>query len=125
MEHQESIISPEKVMRQPQDVCDRIEAVKGDIQEKLYEANVIIGEIRNKSPEDVSRERYRLEQATLKLIEFYEMELEQERIDKELAERNAELVRIGVAIPGRENTTSSNDSNFDKMYIVDNGKAAA
>ncbi len=125
MEHKESVMTSEKMMRQPQEVCDRIEAVKGGIQEKLDEAYVTLGEIRNRPPEDVSRERYRLEKATLKLIEYYELELEQERIDIELAERNKELVTMGVALPGRQNTTASNDPNLDERYMVDNSKAAA
>lgn len=121
MEHRESLEPSIKEMTKPQHVCDRIEAVKGGIREKLFEANAILLEIRNRPKEDVSRERYVLEKATLKLIAFYEIELEQERIDLEIARRNAELVRIGVGLPGREHTTASND---DK-YLVDSNQAVA
>ena len=125
MEHKEQVSFSERVLTCGQDICDRIEAVQGGLQEKVIEAKRALEEIRGKidgtPSQEVLRQRYQLEKAALKLVEYYELEWKQEQIDLDLARRNAELVRIGVDLPGREHTTASND---DK-YLVDSNQVAA
>lgn len=112
-----------------QKIFSRIEAVKGDIREKLFEANSILAEILAKPKEDVSKERFISETVVKKLIEFYELELKQEELDIERARRSVELTRRGIPIPAYQNGTAKdgvlNMLANDEKYRVDNNKRAA
>ncbi|MEN9552080.1 MAG: hypothetical protein RI935_457 [Candidatus Parcubacteria bacterium] len=125
MESIHQTTSPEQALHNPQDVFDRIEEVKGGLREKLHEANAILLEIRQKPKEDMSRERYILESATLKLIEYFELEIKQEEIGLELAKRNTELLRMGIEVSGVKATKAANGDILDTRYSVGDNRSVA